>query len=284
VPRLSEINIHPVKSCRGTPVESALFDRWGLLGDRRWMIVDQTDHFLTQREEPRLALVVPRHLGETLLLEAPGEPPLRLPATGSDGEERLVTVWDDTCRARDQGKPAAEWLSRYLGRPVRLVRMGATFDRPVDPSWAGPGVQVSFADSYPALIISEASLEELNRRLPSPLPMNRFRPNLVIRDCLPFAEDGWRRIRVGEVILRLVKACIRCTTTTVDQATGEKGKEPLATLATFRRAEGGVIFGQNAIHEQPGRIRVGDAVEVLELTPSGGVGPPLPGPAPAPGR
>ena len=136
--------------------------------------------------------------------------------------------------------------------------------------------QVSFADGFPVLIISEASLEALNSRLPSPLPMNRFRPNLVVRDSAPFAEDGWRRIRIGEAVLRLIRPCIRCVTTTVDQATGQTGKEPLATLATFRRAEGGVIFGQNAVHERGGLIRLGDPVEVLEFSASPAIGQPLP--------
>jgi uncharacterized protein len=279
VPTLSEIHIHPVKSCRGTSLDSVSFDRWGLLGDRRWMIVDQTGRFVSQRTEPRLALVVPRLSSEVLLLEAPGQPPLQLPAGEAGGEERTVSIWDDTCRARDQGDPAAEWLSRYLGHPVRLVRMDSDFQRPVEN---GIDSQVCFADAFPVLILSEASLEALNSRLASPLPMNRFRPNLVVGGSAPFAEDGWRRIRVGQAVLRLIRPCIRCVTTTVDQATGETGKEPLTTLATFRRAEGGVIFGQNAVHEQGGPIRVGDPVEVLSAWPGGEQ--PLPALSPAPGR
>jgi uncharacterized protein YcbX len=281
VPALSEIHLYPVKSCRGTSVESGSFDRWGLLGDRRWMIVDETGCFLSQRALPRLALVVPHLTSEVLVLEAPGQPPLQLPAAGADGEERTVSIWDDTCRAPDQGQPAAEWLSRYLGRPARLVRMDAEFQRPVEN---GIDSQVSFADGFPVLILSEASLEALNSRLASPLPMNRFRPNLVVAGAAPFAEDGWRRIRIGQAVLRLIRPCIRCVTTTVDQATGETGKEPLATLATFRRAEGGVIFGQNAVHERSGRIRVGDSVDVLEVSASPAVAPPLPAPSPAPER
>jgi uncharacterized protein YcbX len=281
VPTLSEIRIHPVKSCRGTSLESVSFDQWGLLGDRRWMIIDETGRFVSQRTLPRLALVVPRLTAEVLLLEAPGQPRFEIPAGGSEGEERTVSIWDDTCRARDQGQPAAEWLSRYLECPVRLVRMDAEFQRPVEN---GIDSQVSFADGFPVLIISGASLEALNSRLPSPLPMNRFRPNLVVRDSAPFAEDGWRRIRIGEAVLRLIRPCIRCVTTTVDQATGLAGKEPLATLATFRRAEGGVIFGQNAVHERGGLIRLGDPVEVLEVSASPAIGKPLPAASAGPER
>lgn len=281
MPTLSEIRIHPVKSCRGTSLESVSFDQWGLLGDRRWMIIDETGRFVSQRTLPRLALVVPRLTAEVLLLEAPGQPRFEIPAGGSEGEERTVSIWDDTCRARDQGQPAAEWLSRYLECPVRLVRMDAEFQRPVEN---GIDSQVSFADGFPVLIISEASLEALNSRLPSPLPMNRFRPNLVVRDSAPFAEDGWKRIRIGEAVLRLIRPCIRCVTTTVDQATGQTGKEPLATLATFRRAEGGVIFGQNAVHERGGLIRLGDPVEVLEFSASPAIGQPLPAASAGPER
>ncbi|HMK72199.1 MAG TPA: MOSC domain-containing protein, partial [Myxococcaceae bacterium] len=151
----------------------------------------------------------------------------------------------------------------YLGQPVRLVHIGTSFQRPLNPDYVPEGGDVGFADGYPLLVLSDASVAELNRRLAEPLPMNRFRPNLVVTGCPAFAEDAWKRIRVGEVVLHIVKPCERCAITTVDQATGEQGKEPLATLATFRRYGGGVAFGQNAVHQGPGRIRVGDAVELL---------------------
>ncbi|HXX30808.1 MAG TPA: MOSC N-terminal beta barrel domain-containing protein [Myxococcaceae bacterium] len=258
-----ELNVYPVKSCRGIPLGSARLDRWGIEHDRSWMVVDGGDQFISQRTQPRLALVEPALGADRLTLRAPGMEPLELPPTGRAGTEREVVVWDDRCRALDQGELAADWFSRYLGVTARLVRIGSAFERAVDPTYFPEGAEVGFADAYPLLVLSDASLAELNARLPEPLPMNRFRPNLVVTGCGPFAEDGWKRVRVGEVTLRIVKPCKRCVTTTVDQGTAEQGKEPLATLATFRRDGDGVLFGQNAVHQGPGRIRVGDAVQVL---------------------
>jgi hypothetical protein len=260
---LSQLVVYPVKGCRGVPVSSVLPDARGLSGDRRWMVVDASGRFLSQRTEPRLALVraVPGPVG--LVLEAPGMPPLALGAE-AEGPLRAVEVWDDRGEARDAGAPASDWLSRHLGREAHLVQLDADFERVASAQYA-PGTPLAFNDAYPVLVIGEASLGELNRRLERPLSMDRFRPNLVISGSAPFAEDGWRRIRVGEAVLRLVKPCTRCVATTVDQLSGATGPEPLRTLATFRRWNGGgVIFGQNAVVERPGQMRAGDAVEVLE--------------------
>jgi uncharacterized protein len=260
---LSHLNVYPVKSCRGIPLGTATLDRWGIQHDRNWMVVDVEGRFVSQRTQPRLALVEPAVGRECLTLRAPEMAALELPVTGRAGPERTVSVWDSVCRALDQGDAAAEWFSRYLGQPMRLVRIGAGFERAVSETAYPAGAEVGFADGYPLLVLSLASLAALNARLSKPVPMNRFRPNLVIDGCSAFDEDGWTRIRVGRVTFQLVTQCQRCVITTVDQATGTSTTEPLATLATFRRSGDGVVFGRNAIHQDVGLLRVGDGIEVL---------------------
>jgi uncharacterized protein len=262
-PSVSHLNVYPVKSCRGIPLGMATLDRWGIQHDRNWMVVDADGLFVSQRTQPRLALVEPALGPERLTLRAPEMPPLELPVSGRAGRDRVVTIWKDSCRALDQGQTAAEWFTHYLGQPSRLVRIGGGFERSVNEATYPTGADIAFSDGYPLLILCIASLAELNARLTEPVPMNRFRPNLVIGGCPAFAEDTWNRIRIGEVNFQLVTACKRCSITTVDQATGRQGKEPLSTLATFRSSEGSVIFGRNVIHQGVGTVRVGDAVEVL---------------------
>jgi uncharacterized protein YcbX len=180
-----------------------------------------------------------------------------------EGPRRSIRIWDDVVHATDLGDEAARWISSFLGADCRVVFMPDDVVRPVDPRYAQPGDRVGFADAYPFLLISQGALGELNRRLKSPLPMNRFRPNLVVDGVPPHAEDGWARIAIGGVMFEVVKPCARCVVTTTDQETGERGHEPLRTLATYRRTNGKVHFGQNLIHQGGGELRVGDAVEVL---------------------
>jgi len=262
-PILSAIYIYPVKSCRGISLASARLDARGLEHDRNWMVVNAEGRFLTQRQLPRLALVETALEPKFLRLIAPNLPELRLSLSGRVGEEVDVTVWRDHCRAIDQGDEAAEWFSTFLGVTCRLVRMGEGFIRPVDPNYAPEDEQVNFADGFPLLMISEASLADLNTRCSDPLPMNRFRPNLVVSGCEPFAEDTWHTVGIGKVTFDVVKSCTRCIITTIDQTTGMGGREPLITLTTYRRVEGGVIFGQNLIHRGLGEVCLGNAVEVL---------------------
>lgn len=254
---------YPIKSCAGTALTAAILEPRGIRHDRELLIVDAaTDRFLTQRELPRLALITPQIAGGELRAHAPSMTPLTLPII-ADGPTREVVVWRDRCAAVDQGDAAADWLSAFLGQPCRLVRMAPAFVRPVDPDYATPGDQVGFADGFPCLLIAEESLAALNERLAEPLPMNRFRPNIVIAGGAPFGEDRMSRLRIGEIVFSAPKSCARCTITTVDQATGATGKEPLRTFATFRRARRGVMFGQNLIHANTGTIRVGDRVAAL---------------------
>jgi hypothetical protein len=260
---LSHLYVYPIKSCAGIALDEATVGPRGILHDREWMIVRPDGVFLTQRELPRLALIVPRLDGVHLALEAPGMPPVLVRAE-DEGAALEVVVWRDRCLAKDAGAEVARWLTDFLEAPCRLVHMPPSTVRPVDPAYAAPTDQVGFADGFPLLLAAEESLVDLNARLPEPIPMNRFRPNLVIRGAEPFAEDTWTVIRIGGLTFRVAKACARCVTTTVDQSIGVKdGKEPLATLATYRQSPRGVLFGQNLIHDAPGVLRVGDRVEVL---------------------
>ena len=259
---------YPIKSCAGIALTEARLEPRGIRHDRELLIVDAaTDRFLTQREAPRMALIAPQIADGTLWAHAPGMAELTL-RLAEDGPTHEVGIWRDRCMAGDQGDEAAAWLSAFLERPCRLVRMVPEFVRPVDPTYAAPGDQVGFADGFPCLLIAEESLADLNTRLGEPLPMNRFRPNIVIAGGAPFGEDRVGRLRIGHLAFAAPKSCARCTITVVDQATGEPGKEPLRTFATFRRAERGVMFGQNLIHAGVGTIRVGDRVVALEAKES----------------
>lgn len=262
-PTLSGLVVYPIKSCRGLPLEQARVGDRGLAMDRRWMLVDPDGRFLTQRDHPRLARIRPRPEEGRLVVEAPDEEPLKLPLEAR-GEPREVQVWRDRARALDQGDEAASWFEGALGIPCRLVRQAPSDPRSVNPEHARrPEDPVAFQDGFPFHLTAESSLADLNRRLTEPLPMNRFRPNLVVAGAPAYAEDRWSEIRIGEVRFSVVKPCARCATTTVDQDTGVRGREPLRTLSGYRRGEHGVEFGQNLIHHGPGVLRRGAPVEVV---------------------
>lgn len=253
--RVSELNVYPIKSAAGMSVASWALDRTGMTGDRAYMVVDADGRFLTQREEPRLALVHPVP-GEPLAVHTPAGSAVVVP-----GARTTVTVWEYTGPALDCGDEVAELLSEHLQRPCRLVTVPEDHNRPTSLG----GGAVAFSDGYPLLIASESSLRDLNSRLANPLPMNRFRPNVVVSGAPAFDEDRWLRIEVAGIGIDIVKPCSRCVITRVDQATGVRGDlEPLRTLATFRRAPGGVMFGQNAVHRTVGQLAVGAAVRVVE--------------------
>jgi uncharacterized protein YcbX len=234
------------------------------------MVVDESGRFLTQRQHPRMATLLAATTPAGLLLtDAAGET-LEV-ATPHDGAPTLsVTVWRDVVRSRVAGPAADAWLSERLGVACTLVHLGDTTARAIDPAYAPSGGSVSFADGFPLLLASAASLADLNARLASPIPIGRFRPNVVVEGGLAWDEDCWRVVRTGEAVFRVAKPCERCIVTTIDPATGERPDktEPLYTLGRFRRdLRGGVMFGQNLIPERLGRIRVGDPVEVLERGP-----------------
>ena len=241
--------IYPVKSCRGLQLSAAAVTERGLACDREWMIVDASGRFISQREVPRLALIAPALSATGLELTAPGMPVITSPFDRS-GALLPVTVWRDSLPAIDQGDAVAAWISAWIGSAARLVRFDPRLRRSCDPAYAGDtGAHTAFADAYPLLVLSLASLADLNRRLESPLPLDRFRPNVVLSGVEAYDEDHIDELAVAGVAMKLVKPCTRCQITTTDQETGERGVEPLATLAGYRMndALGGVAFGVNAI-------------------------------------
>ena len=264
--KLSELNIYPVKSLGGISLQSCEVTDRGLKHDRRWMIINEEEKFITQRTHPQLALIKTKINHNKLILSHKTEDisPLVIPINSKITETTIVNIWDDLVTALLVGKYADEWLSDLLDYKCRLVFMPDETERFVNRSYAAQNEIVSFADAYPFLIIGQSSLDDLNSRLEEKLPMNRFRPNFVFDGGEPYEEDNWKRFKIGEVIFEAVKPCSRCTTTTVNQDDAGKNDEPLKTLATYRMVNNKVIFGMNLIHEENGILHVGDEIEVLE--------------------
>ncbi|MBZ5535669.1 MAG: MOSC domain-containing protein [Acidobacteriia bacterium] len=270
---VSGIFHHPVKSAKSKPLNRAEIGVRGILHDREWMVVDERGMFVAQRQsseagvEVRTMCLVDAALQDRrLVLTAPGLSSISVPLSGPDTPEEEVRVWEHQARGIDQGEEVSRWLSELLGRErpgkYRLIRMS---NHHVRRAKQGDS-QLAFADGYPFLIISQASLDDLNSRLSEALPMNRFRPNLVLDGCAPYQEDQMALIRIGRVLLEGQGLCARCPTTATNQETAERGKEPLRTLATYRRhpsGEDGVVFGRNFNHLNLGTIAMGDTVEIL---------------------
>ncbi|WP_055591266.1 MOSC domain-containing protein [Streptacidiphilus griseoplanus] len=288
MPYLSALHIYPLKSAHRLSPAAAPVEPWGLTGDRRWMLTDPSGRFLSQRDLPGLALVHLRPQPDGgLLATAPGAEPLQIaPPSLERGDPAVaVSVWASTFKAAEAAEAAHLWFSALLGTDVRLVHLDDPSRRAADPDYA-PGTTVSLADGFPLLLATTASLNALNDLIAADhpgdpvagaaLPIERFRPNLVIDGSTAWAEDGWRRIQVGEMVLRVVKPCSRCVVTTTDQETGiARGPEPLRALARHRRFGKRLVFGQNLVPERPagrtgdvlGTLRVGDPVTVLEEVP-----------------
>ncbi|MEK6565415.1 MAG: MOSC N-terminal beta barrel domain-containing protein, partial [Bacteroidota bacterium] len=235
--KLSAMYVYPVKSLGGMPVSSWRVDERGLELDRRWMVVDKDNKFLTQRQIPRLALISVSLEKDQLVLNAPRSGRIEIPSKPTGKARIPVQVWKDEVQALPADLDVSNWISDYLGQQSNLVYMPDDSKRYVQTPYAINRDPYGFADAFPFLILSEGSLEELNRRLEKALPVNRFRPNLVLSGCEPFAEDGWKEIRIGQIVFRVAKPDSRCATTTVDQSTAEVGKEPLKTLSTFRKKD-----------------------------------------------
>jgi uncharacterized protein len=273
--RVTALYVYPIKGAAPVRPASAALDTFGLEHDRRWMIVDEAGAFITQRDHPRLALLATDLTEAALVLGSETAGELRLPLRPT-GPSRVVRVWADDVAAVDAGDEAAAFIGAHLGFACRLMHMPDDTLRQVDRDYARTGDRVGFADGFPLLLITQESLDALNHRVGEALPMLRFRPNVVVQGAAPHEEDTWRRIRIGEVDCDVVKPCARCVVTTVDPATAQTGREPLRTLAGYRRWNGQVWFGQNVIHRGTGRLRAGDAVAVLER---GDARPPIEPPA-----
>ncbi|TWI53517.1 hypothetical protein IQ22_02735 [Pseudomonas duriflava] len=265
---LNALYRYPVKSMTPEPLERALIDTLGIAGDRRWMVVDAaTGRFLTQRLLPAMGKIEARWEGwEKLLLRAPGMPDLCVDVPSADDALRGVTVWSDSFQVPDAGVEANRWLSAFLERACQLVYMPEGRARQVDTNYAEIGEKVHFGDGFPLLLIGQGSLEDVSQRVGRSLDVRRFRPNLVIEGSEAFAEDDWKRLRIGTVDFRVAKPCSRCIMTTIDPLTNvrDPDREPLATLKTYREREGAIYFGQNLVPLNCGALSVGMPVEILE--------------------
>lgn len=264
---LSEINIYPIKSLSGISVKNAKIEERGLMFDRRWMLINEKNEFLTQREFPMMAAIGVALDDKNLVISFKTDKK-KIAFAPKTEETANVKIWRSTVRARIYEKETNQWFSDVLQTNCRLVLMPEESKRIVNPIYAVRKFQdkVSFADGYPFLLIGENSLSDLNGKLENPVPMNRFRPNLVISGTKPFAEDEWKKIKIGDSVFHVVKPCDRCVITTIDQRSGVKdGKEPLKTLNGFRNKNGKVLFGQYLIAENSGGIlEVGDRLEIIE--------------------
>jgi MOSC domain-containing protein len=269
---LDRLYIYPIKSLKGIALDEARVERRGLQYDRRWMLVDEANMFFTQREHPRMATVSLNLETEGLRASADGMEDLLIPYVPPVPELRTVTVWRSVCQALTVATHVDEWFSRFLQTPCRLVYMPDETRREVNPLFAISQDIVSFADGYPFMLLGEASLDELNGRLnATPVPMNRFRPNFVLKGTPAFAEDEWKEILIGETVFYLVKPCERCQIPTIDQDRGARaGPEPLRQLATYRTFDNKVLFGQYLIAQaEGGGLRVGDEVRIIARQDNG---------------
>ncbi len=258
---VSQIFIYPIKSARGIRVAETPLDFSGPAKDRRWMLVDSEGVFLSQRKLPRMALIHPRFDETDLVVTAPGMPPLVIPEWSGEGEWIPVTIWRDRLILPHPNQIYSDWFSSFLGLNCRLVYLPASVTRLVEPPFDSPEWRVSLADGYPLLLLTEASVDLLNSRLPSQVSVERFRPNVVISGTPPHEEDRWRRLQIGSVQLAIVKPCARCSIVLVDPETAALGTEPLRTLDGYRRETGKVMFAQNALVVAPGQVRLSMAVE-----------------------
>jgi uncharacterized protein len=265
---VSQLRIYPVKSLAGMQCSEAVVTPKGLQWDRRFMLVNRQGQFLTQRERPELTQFVPEIVGVDLCIRLRQiSDSITITAPHSDHPNKMmVQVWGSRVRAQIVSQEANQWFSEHLKEQVHLVYMPDTTRRSVPPHYAGPGQTVSFADAYPYLVATESSLNDLNDRLTQPINMDRFRPNIVIAgELAPWEEDIWGDFQIGDLNFRAVKPCARCVVITTDQITGERSKEPLATLAKFRKVGNKVLFGQNTIlidkGQSGGVIRVGDVFQ-----------------------
>jgi uncharacterized protein YcbX len=264
--KVSQLYIYPVKSLGGITLDKAIVTERGFQYDRRWMLVDHNNLFISQREIHEMALMKLQIMDDGIKVNYPPKNSFfTIPFQPLTIEFADVTIWDDTCQGQFVSKEADDWFSTMLGSPCRLVYMPDEIQRIADQKYAFDDTIVSFADAYPFLLIGQTSLDDLNNRLNEQLPMNRFRPNIVFTGGEPFEEDAMHTFTIGNIIFYGVKLCARCIMTTINQDTIARGKEPLKTLARYRFKNNKILFGQNLIHTGTGEIKTGDQLEVLKL-------------------
>jgi len=258
--KISALCVYPIKSCAGITVKKTILTEFGLENDRRFMLVDKDGKFISQRTLPNMCLIETCIDGNKLFFNAPNMKTMDVLLGGLPGRDKKVDVWGDNCIGIDQGDVYADWFSNFLNFSCRFVAYPTANYRRRHSSYLKKDFLVSFADGYPILIISKESLVDLNSRMKEPLSMNRFRPNIIVSECRPYEEDEWQDIRIGNVRLRGTTQCLRCSITTVNQDTAERGKDPLKTLAIYRKSEKGVFFGRNFIVDNAGELSVGEKI------------------------
>lgn len=256
---LKDINIYPVKSMGKISLTQAFAESRGLKHDRRMMLTDEQGKFLSQREIPEMAKFRMSMEDDGFLVKYEDEK-LFLPFQMKRKRDRKVRIWADELIAPEADGHYSQWFSKHLKRPCRLIFMDKATTRKVDHRYAVNQETVSFSDGFPYLLIGTASLEDLNMRMQVPVPMDRFRPNLVISTHTPFVEDSFNIVRIGKVVFKRVKPCARCIVTTTDQNTGIRDKEPLLTLSSYRKKDNRVLFGQNLVCLREGVLKVGDTL------------------------
>ena len=260
---LTEINIYPVKSMAGIALQSSAVDAMGLQYDRRWMVVSPIGKFITQRSHPQMALIQPSLNNGQLTLSSFGLEDHIVPLASPHSPRKSVQVWSDTVYAQHLSAETDRWLAQTLGEPCHLVYIDAQEVRQCDLNYAKQGDQTGFADGFPLLLISQASLEDLNSKLAQPVSMQRFRPNLVLTGCDAFAEDTWQRLQINTLVFYVVKPCSRCIITTVNPRLGlVTSPEPLRTLARYRKRDNKIYFGQNIIHQSTGIVSLGENISI----------------------
>ena len=260
---VSDLSIYPVKSCREIKLTSTNVGSFGLDNDRRWMVVDENGVMLTQRKISEMCLIHVELSESGITLNKLSNESLFVPYPIA--QKKVTTkIWQDTCQAYDAGEDAALWLSNVLSLKCRLVYFPDNEFRQVDLDYANEGEKTAFSDGFPILLISEASLNDLNSRLKTPVTMQRFRPNIVVSGCLPFSEDNWKKIQIGDIVFRIVKPCSRCVIPNVNIETGLRENEPIKTLSTYRKRDRKIYFGQNVIANNFGELKVGMSVEIIE--------------------
>lgn len=268
MPILSQIHLYPVKSLAGIQASEWPVDQNGLRYDRKWMLIDDEQQFLSQRRLPKMALIKTRIELDQLILSAPSQDDLVLPLNPVSGDIIEVGIWHDQCLARTVSSEADSWLSQFLQLDCRMVYHPDDQQRQVDQRYANPADQTAFSDGFPFLIVSENSLNALNQALAVEVSMTRFRPNLVVSDCVSYAEDRWRLISINDIQFRLPKPCSRCSVPGIDPVTAISSKEPLTSLSRLRKWENKIYFGQNALHDNCGRLKVGSNITIIETGPN----------------